>query len=100
MSDIHSEIRGRAGLITLNRPKALNALSLPMVRALTGVLLDWEDHNQIEVVAIRGMGKDSANPAGAAPFGAFAPAATSAFSTRPHWRATRRWRISSPRNTR
>ena len=71
MSDIHYEIRGRAGLITLNRPKALNALSLPMVRALTGVLLDWADRSEVEVVAIRGMGKDPANPAGAAPFGAF-----------------------------
>ena len=67
MSDIHYEIRGRAGLITLNRPQALNALSLPMVRTLTGVLLDWADRGEVEVVAIRGMGKDPAHPSGGAP---------------------------------
>jgi enoyl-CoA hydratase len=71
MSDIHYEIRGRAGLITLNRPQALNALSLPMVRALTGVLLDWADRGEVEVVAIRGMGKGVGQPASPAPFGAF-----------------------------
>ena len=31
-TDILLEQRGNAGLITLNRPKALNALSLQMVR--------------------------------------------------------------------
>ncbi|MEY2618808.1 MAG: hypothetical protein RL522_1810 [Pseudomonadota bacterium] len=71
MSDIHYEIRGRAGLITLNRPQALNALSLPMVRALTGVLLDWADRGEVEVVAIRGTGKGAGQPASPAPFGAF-----------------------------
>ncbi len=30
-SDILSEVRGQVGFITLNRPKALNALSLQMV---------------------------------------------------------------------
>ncbi len=32
-SDILSEVRGQVGFITLNRPKALNALSLQMVQA-------------------------------------------------------------------
>ena len=71
MQDIQHEIRGHAGLITLNRPKALNALSLPMVRALTRILLDWQDRGEVELVAIRGMGKDPAYPAGSTPFGAF-----------------------------
>lgn len=71
MQDIQHEIRGHAGLITLNRPKALNALSLAMVRALTAILLDWQDRNEVQVVAIRGMGKDPAHPAGGTPFGAF-----------------------------
>lgn len=55
---------GRVGLITLNRPRALNALSLEMVRSLTRTLLDWKSNAQILAVAVRGMSKD-------APFGAF-----------------------------
>ena len=45
------------GLLTLNRPKALNALSLPMIRALTQTLVAWKDDPSIRAVAIRGMGK-------------------------------------------
>lgn len=55
---------GCVGLITLNRPRALNALSLEMVRSLTRTLLDWKSNAQILAVAVRGMSKD-------APFGAF-----------------------------
>ncbi len=64
MSDVVTEIRGSAGLITLNRPKALNALSLEMIRDLTAALLAWRDDARVERVAIRGMGKEG-------PFGAF-----------------------------
>jgi enoyl-CoA hydratase len=62
--DILTERRGRFGLITLNRPKALNALSLEMVRALTATLRDWADDDRIDAVALRGMGREG-------PFGAF-----------------------------
>lgn len=61
---IHTEVRGRVGCITLNRPKALNALSLPMIRSLTAVLRGWRDEDRVLAVAIRGMGKEG-------PFGAF-----------------------------
>ncbi len=70
------EVRGGAGLITLNRPKALNALSLPMIRQITAALLDWRVQPAIKLVAIRGMGKnpahatDSTAPA-FTPFGSF-----------------------------
>jgi len=64
MSDIILETRGNAGLVTLNRPKALNALSLGMVRELTQALLAWRDDPAIQLVAVRGMGKEG-------PFGAF-----------------------------
>jgi len=64
MNDVTTEVRGRAGLITLNRPKALNALSLGMIRALTQALLAWRDDDRVELVAVRGMGKEG-------PFGAF-----------------------------
>jgi enoyl-CoA hydratase/carnithine racemase len=63
------EERGHAGLITLNRPKALNALSLGMIRDITAALLKWKDAAHIQLVAIRGTGK---LPDGSfAPFGAF-----------------------------
>ncbi len=60
---------GHAGLITLNRPKALNALNLPMIRTITQALLAWRDKPQIKLVAIRGTGK--LTDGGFAPFGAF-----------------------------
>ena len=64
MSDIIATIEGRIGCITLNRPKALNALSLGMVRDITKVLLDWLRHDQVLAVAVRGTNKEG-------PFGAF-----------------------------
>ena len=56
-SDIVLERRGSAGLITLNRPKALNALSLQMVRDLTAALRAWRDDPTVLLVAIRGTNK-------------------------------------------
>ena len=56
-SDILTEVRGNVGFITLNRPKALNALSLPMVRKLTALLSAWRDDSSVFAVAIRGSNK-------------------------------------------
>jgi len=56
--EIIAQVQGRVGLLTLNRPKALNALTLPMVRALTEALQRWHDDAAISAVAIRGMGRD------------------------------------------
>ncbi|HEX2547805.1 MAG TPA: enoyl-CoA hydratase/isomerase family protein [Ramlibacter sp.] len=64
MSHVATEVRGSAGLITLDRPKALNALSLDMIRDLTAALLAFRDDPRIERVGVRGMGKEG-------PFGAF-----------------------------
>ena len=55
--EVLAERRGNAGLITLNRPKALNALSLPMVRELLKILRAWQDDPDVRVVAIRGTNK-------------------------------------------
>jgi enoyl-CoA hydratase len=63
-SDIHTERVGCLGLITLNRPKALNALSLAMVRELNLVLQQWQDDAQVSAVVVRGSNKEG-------PFGAF-----------------------------
>lgn len=50
------ETLGPLGLITLNRPKALNALSLEMIRAIGPQLDDWEADPGIGAVVIRGAG--------------------------------------------
>ena len=68
--EIRSEVKGRTGFISLNRPKALNALSLPMIRALMAQLLAWKDDATVKQVAIRGMSKPT--PEGVdVPFGNF-----------------------------
>ena len=56
-TDILVEQRGNAGLITLHRPKALNALSLQMVRDIMAALTAWRDDPAVELVAIRGTNK-------------------------------------------
>jgi len=63
-TDVHAECVGHLGLITLNRPKALNALSLPMVRELNHVLALWQEDPQVKAVVVRGSNKEG-------PFGAF-----------------------------
>jgi enoyl-CoA hydratase len=50
--DILLERRGVAGLVTLNRPQALNAVSLTMVRALTRQLAEWETDPDIARVLV------------------------------------------------
>ncbi|WP_353234185.1 enoyl-CoA hydratase/isomerase family protein [Diaphorobacter ruginosibacter] len=63
-AEVLTEVRGQVGFITLNRAKALNALSLGMVRDLLDVLLKWQKDDNVLAVAIRGNGKEG-------PFGAF-----------------------------
>ena len=58
MSDVLCEIKSGVGLITLSRPRALNALSLSMVRDLTACLLAWRDDAKVLAVAIRGSHKE------------------------------------------
>ena len=54
---VRVERQGHAGLITLNRPKALNAMSLGMVRALKTALEAFAQDSVVQVVAIRGTNK-------------------------------------------
>jgi enoyl-CoA hydratase/carnithine racemase len=51
--EILSKIEGNAGVITLNRPKALNALSLPMIQEITRLLLEWKDDNRVRTIIIQ-----------------------------------------------
>ncbi|MFE0459707.1 enoyl-CoA hydratase/isomerase family protein [Kitasatospora sp. NPDC058965] len=47
---------GRAGLITLNRPAAINALNHRMVRAISAALDAWEQDPAVATVVITGAG--------------------------------------------
>jgi enoyl-CoA hydratase len=49
--------RQGAGIISLNRPKAINSLTLPMVRVLFQALQRFEDDPGISCVVLRGEGE-------------------------------------------
>jgi len=53
---IKSETRGTLGLLTLDRPQALNALTHGMIKAITAQLASWSRDRAIGCVAIRGTG--------------------------------------------
>ncbi len=55
--EILFEQRGRMGLVTLNRPKALNALTHGMALALEKQLDLWRDDTSVGHVVVRGAGK-------------------------------------------
>ncbi|HVH02539.1 MAG TPA: 3-hydroxyisobutyryl-CoA hydrolase [Amaricoccus sp.] len=56
MSEISTRIEGRAGRITLTRPKALNALSLDMVHAIDTAVSAWASDPAVALVLIDGEG--------------------------------------------
>ncbi len=48
---------GQIGRITLNRPKALNALNQEMVEAMTAALLEWRGDDSVKAVVVDGEGE-------------------------------------------
>ncbi|AQS41465.1 MAG: 3-hydroxyisobutyryl-CoA hydrolase [Candidatus Tokpelaia hoelldobleri] len=48
---------GRAGIIRLARPKALNALNEPMVEAMAKALQAWEDDASVSCILVEGDGR-------------------------------------------
>ncbi len=50
--DILLKVEGHAGFMSLNRPSALHALTLPMVHAMTAALLEWRDDPAVKCVVI------------------------------------------------
>lgn len=54
--EIIFEKRGHAGLITLNRPKALNALTSTMVRLMHPQLAAWAHDPEVALVVVRAAG--------------------------------------------
>ncbi len=71
IAEVQTAVSGGIGLITLNRPKALNALSLPMVQALLATLQAWRDDPAVFAVAIRGSNKVGRPGSPEALFGGF-----------------------------
>lgn len=45
------------GIITLNNPKALNAQSLDMVKAMMRIFSDWRDDESVVAIVLRGAGE-------------------------------------------
>jgi enoyl-CoA hydratase/carnithine racemase len=52
-----SEIRGRVGLVTLNRPKALNALCDQLVKELNAILKQLDSDDRVGAIVITGSEK-------------------------------------------
>jgi len=56
-AEVLTRIDGSVGLITLNRPKAINSLNQQMVDALGAVLPRWEDDDAVTAVVLSGAGE-------------------------------------------
>jgi enoyl-CoA hydratase len=54
---VQFEQRGRIGVATLNRPKALNALTLEMVRSFDRQIATWGSDRSVHAVVLRGEGR-------------------------------------------
>jgi enoyl-CoA hydratase len=61
--NIITKIEGKVGVITLNRPKALNALNSALLAELIGVLEEWDRGTDVHCIVI--TGSDRAFAAGA-----------------------------------
>ena len=50
--DVHAHTHGRVGHLSLNRPKALHALTLEMCHAMSAALCEWENDDAVEAVIV------------------------------------------------
>ncbi|NWZ14767.1 HIBCH protein, partial [Agelaius phoeniceus] len=55
-AEVLLEKKGGAGIITLNRPKALNALNLPMIQKIYPQIKTWEQDPETFLIIIKGTG--------------------------------------------
>jgi enoyl-CoA hydratase len=55
--DVLVNVDRGVGLVVLNRPKAINSLTHPMVKALSPVLTEWDRDDAIKTVVIEGAGE-------------------------------------------
>ena len=56
-SEILTRVAGGVGVLTLNRPKAINSLTQSMVDVLAEVLADWERDDAVRAVVLDGAGE-------------------------------------------
>lgn len=56
-AEVFFERTGNLGVITLNRPEALNALTLGMCHAIERQLRIWQDDAAVKAVAVKGAGR-------------------------------------------
>ncbi|WP_099224730.1 enoyl-CoA hydratase/isomerase family protein [Mycobacterium persicum] len=55
--EVLTQVDGGVGLITLNRPKAINSLNQTMVDLLSTVLIRWEGDDEVRAVVVSGAGE-------------------------------------------
>jgi enoyl-CoA hydratase len=55
--DVLVTVENGVGLLTLNRPKAINSLTHQMVKAMSPVLADWARNDDIHIVVVDGAGE-------------------------------------------
>lgn len=55
--EVLTEVDGSVGLITLNRPKAINSLNQRMVDDLTAILTGWASDDAVRAVVLSGAGE-------------------------------------------
>ncbi|AWG66216.1 enoyl-CoA hydratase/isomerase family protein [Mycobacteroides abscessus] len=54
---IETRVEKGVGLLTLNRPKAINSLTYDMIAAMSAVLAEWEADDAVRVVVLSGVGE-------------------------------------------
>jgi enoyl-CoA hydratase len=55
--EVLTRVRDGIGFLTLNRPKALNSLTHPMVNAMDAALTAWADDDTVDAVVVNGAGE-------------------------------------------
>jgi len=56
-NEVLFQVENGVGVITLNRPERLNALTYNMIKSISNHLIDWEKDNDIKSVIIEGAGE-------------------------------------------
>ncbi len=64
MSDISIRITGHTGRITLQRPKALNAVTYDMCTAIEAALDDWRDDDTVKLIVLDAEGEKAFSAGG------------------------------------